>query len=87
MRAVLEAAGVRDVLTKSLGSPNPINVVKATFIALQSMHDPKKEAELRRAHAVEVAKLPPPPPPRSPMPPQAQRPRPQPPREADHGQA
>lgn len=85
VRAVLEAAGVRDVLTKSLGSPNPINVVKATFIALQSMHDPKKEVALRRARAEEAAKLPPPPPPRVPMPPQAQRPRP--PREAEHGQA
>ncbi len=85
VRAVLEAAGVRDVLTKSLGSPNPINVVKATFIALQNMHDPKKEVALRRARAEEAAKLPPPPPPRVPMPPQAQRPRP--PREADHGQA
>ena len=85
IRAVLEAAGIRDVLTKARGSSNPINVVKATFIALQSMHDPKKEVELRRTRAEEAAKLPPPPPPRVPMPPQAQRPRP--PREADHGQA
>ena len=37
MRAVLELAGVRDVLAKSLGSANQVNVVKATFTALQSM--------------------------------------------------
>ena len=37
MRAVLEAAGVRDVLGKSMGSNNPLNVVKATFKALESL--------------------------------------------------
>jgi len=37
VRAVLEAAGVRDVLTKSLGTNNPINVVRATVNGLQSM--------------------------------------------------
>ena len=39
MRAVLESAGVTDVLAKSLGSANPHNVVKATFKALTSMRD------------------------------------------------
>lgn len=39
MRAVLDLAGVRDVLAKSLGSNNSINVVKATMQGLQSLHD------------------------------------------------
>jgi small subunit ribosomal protein S5 len=40
MRAVLEAAGVTDVLAKSLGSANPHNVVKATFKALAMLREP-----------------------------------------------
>src|SRR6056300_833134 len=47
MRAVLESAGVKDVLAKSKGSSNPHNVVKATFKALTSMRDPYTIAELR----------------------------------------
>jgi small subunit ribosomal protein S5 len=39
MRAVLESAGVKDVLAKSKGSSNPHNVVKATFQALLEMRD------------------------------------------------
>ncbi len=46
VRAVLEAAGVRDVLTKSFGSRNKINVVKATFEALRQLRAP--EDEMRR---------------------------------------
>lgn len=37
VRAVCEAFGIKDILTKCLGSRNPINVIKATFIALQSV--------------------------------------------------
>jgi small subunit ribosomal protein S5 len=47
VRAVLELAGVRDVLSKSLGSQNPINLVKATVQALRSLRSPEEVAELR----------------------------------------
>jgi small subunit ribosomal protein S5 len=47
MRAVLESAGVKDVLAKSKGSSNPHNVVKATFDALSNMRDPFTVAQHR----------------------------------------
>lgn len=47
MRAVLESAGVHNVLAKSKGSSNPHNVVKATFKALTSMRDPLTVAQNR----------------------------------------
>ncbi len=47
VRAVLECAGVRDVLTKSLGSPNKLNVVRATMEALKTMSDADVEAKRR----------------------------------------
>jgi small subunit ribosomal protein S5 len=47
MRAVLESAGVTDVLAKSKGSSNPHNVVKATFKALDNIRDPYAIAEQR----------------------------------------
>jgi len=47
VRAILEAAGVRDVLAKSLGSSNPINTAWATIKALQSLRTPEEVAELR----------------------------------------
>ncbi|HAY33357.1 MAG TPA: 30S ribosomal protein S5 [Ignavibacteria bacterium] len=47
VRAVLESAGVQDVLTKLLGSSNPHNVVKATMRALVLLNDAKKVAERR----------------------------------------
>lgn len=47
IRAVLEAAGVRDVLAKSLGSSNAINNAWATIKALQSLRTPEEIAELR----------------------------------------
>jgi small subunit ribosomal protein S5 len=50
VRAVLEAAGVHDVLTKTLGTNNPINVVRATMIALEALRDPEARlAELGRS--------------------------------------
>jgi small subunit ribosomal protein S5 len=47
VRAVLESAGVKDVLTKQMGSSNPHNVVKATMKALLSLSDPGAVAERR----------------------------------------
>ena len=53
VRAVLEAAGIRDILTKSQGSANILNVVAATFVALESLKDPEEEAK-RRGRPVEA---------------------------------
>ena len=47
MRAVVEAAGIRDILTKSLGSNNPINVVRATIAALATLHTIDEVAKAR----------------------------------------
>jgi small subunit ribosomal protein S5 len=48
VRAVVQAAGVRDILTKSLGSSNPVNVVRATIKGLHMMQDPQAIMALRR---------------------------------------
>ena len=55
VRAILEAAGVRNVLTKSLGSNNVINVVRATIEALQLLRDP---VEVRRERLALAGRLP-----------------------------
>ena len=47
VRAVLECAGIHDVLSKSLGSSNPINIVHATVKALRSLHRPEEIAARR----------------------------------------
>ena len=47
MRAVIELSGIKDILTKSLGTNNPINTVRATMEALKSMRTAQEIAELR----------------------------------------
>lgn len=58
VRAIVEAAGLRDVLTKSLGSSNPINVARAAIEALASLRQPHIEAE-RRGVAIPFRMQPP----------------------------
>jgi small subunit ribosomal protein S5 len=57
VRAVLELAGIRDVLSKSLGTQNPINLVKATVQGLQSLKRPSDVAALRGKTVAEVLGL------------------------------
>ncbi len=54
VRAVLELGGVRDVLTKSIGTQNPINLVKATMEGLESLRKPEDVAKLRGISISEV---------------------------------
>jgi len=48
IRAVVEAAGIKDILAKSLGSPNRINTAKATMLALSRLKQPEEELARRR---------------------------------------
>lgn len=57
VRAVLELAGIHDILSKSLGSQNPINLVKATMAGLESLRTPDEVAQLRGLSINEVLGL------------------------------
>jgi small subunit ribosomal protein S5 len=57
VRAVLELAGIHDILSKSLGSQNPINLVKATVAGLQYLRRPEEVAELRGLSIAQVLGL------------------------------
>src|SRR5215468_8444653 len=54
MRAVIELAGIKDILTKSLGTNNPINTVRATMEALQTLRTAQEVAELRGKEVEEI---------------------------------
>ena len=54
IRAVVEAAGIKDILTKSLGSSNAINVAKATMLALTQLKDPQEEIARRKGGVSET---------------------------------
>ena len=57
VRAVLELAGIRDILTKSLGTSNPVNLVAATVAGLKSLRRPEEVAALRGKTVAEVLGL------------------------------
>jgi small subunit ribosomal protein S5 len=54
VRAVMQAAGVSNVLTKSIGTSNPHNVIKATFEGLRSLRNPSEVARLREKPLEEI---------------------------------
>ena len=58
VRAVVEAAGIKDILSKSLGSGNPINIVHAAVTGLKSLRRPEEVARLRGREVHEVAPRP-----------------------------
>src|SRR3954463_427582 len=58
VRAVLELAGIRDILAKSLGTTNPINLLKATVNGLQSLRRPEDVAKVRGLTIAQVLPVP-----------------------------
>ena len=56
VRAVVESAGIQNVVTKSLGSANPHNVVRATFVGLMTLKDPTTVARMRGRDLAEFEK-------------------------------
>ena len=58
MRAVIELSGLKDLITKSLGTNNPVNTVRATLFALESLHTAESVAEARGRSVDEVMPFP-----------------------------
>jgi small subunit ribosomal protein S5 len=58
VRAVLELAGIRDILSKSLGTSNPVNLVAATVAGLKALRRPEEVAALRDKSVSEVLGVP-----------------------------
>jgi small subunit ribosomal protein S5 len=56
VRAVVESAGIQNIVTKSLGSANPHNVVRATFVGLMTLKDPTSVARMRGLDMAEFEK-------------------------------
>ncbi len=56
VRAVVELAGIDDILTKSIGSSNPINMVRATITGLKNLKEAEKVAKLRGKSVAEILK-------------------------------
>jgi len=58
VRAVVEAVGIKDILSKSLGSSNPINIVHAVIKGLRSLRLPEEIAALRGMNVADIAPRP-----------------------------